>query len=259
MADTGSNSLSSVANAMRLLKVFSAEAPEWGISDLARHLGVAKSTAHRLASTLVAEGFLEKNPSNDRYRLGLLLFSMGTMVRRRMDVAEQSATHLRALADQTHETVHLAVLHDQEILYLRNIESPHAIRPRSYLGVRMPAFCTSEGRAILAYSAPATISHALSSKLQPRTPQTITSKKALMSKLTEVLQLGYAVDNEESEHAMCGVAAPIFDANAQVAAAVGVVGPVHRLGKAQLRKLAPMVTHAAAAISTQLGYEKYTP
>lgn len=71
MADTGSNSLSSVANAMRLLKVFSAEAPEWGISDLARHLGVAKSTAHRLASTLVTEGFLEKNPSNDRYRLGL--------------------------------------------------------------------------------------------------------------------------------------------------------------------------------------------
>lgn len=253
------NSLSSVANALRLLKVFSAEAPEWGISELARHLGIAKSTAHRLASTLVSEGFLEKNQSNDRYRLGLLLFSMGTMVRRRMDVAEQSATHLRTLAELTRETVHLAVLHEHEILYLRNIESPHAIRPRSYLGVRMPAFCTAEGRAILAHSTPAAIAHALSIKLQARTPQTITNKKELMSQLADVLQQGYAVDHEESEHAMCGVAAPIFDASSEVVAAVGVVGPVHRLGKVQLRKLAPMVVQAATAISSQLGYEKFTP
>lgn len=258
-SDAPSASLSSVTNAMRLLKVFTAESPEWGISELARHLGVAKSTAHRLVTTLVAEGFLEQNPHNDRYRLGLLLFSMGTMVRRRMDVAEQSAMDLRALADRTHETVHLAVLHDDEILYLRNIESPHAIRPRSYLGVRMPAFCTSEGRAILAHSAPTLVARVLTSKLQARTPKTITHKKMLMMKLAEVFQQGYAVDSEESEHAMCGIAAPIFDANSQVVAAVGVVGPIHRLGKMQLRKLAPVVTQTAAAISTKLGHATSDP
>lgn len=251
-----SAALSSVTNALRLLKVFTAEEPEWGITDLARHLGVAKSTVHRLVSSLVLEGFLEQNQDNGRYRLGLLLFSMGTMVRRRMDVAEQAAVHLRHLAQQSQETVHLAVLNDDEILYLRNIESPHAIRPRSYLGVRMPAFCTSEGRAILAHSPAAVVTRVLSGKLVNRTPFTVTHKKVLMAKLAEVLAQGYAVDQEESEHAMCGVAAPIFGAGGEVVAAVGVVGPIHRLGKTQLRKLAPQVTRTAQTISAQLGYNQ---
>jgi len=186
----------------------------------------------------------------------LLLFSMGTMVRRRMDVAEQAAVHLRQLAAQTQETVHLAVLNDDEILYLRNIESPHAIRPRSYLGVRMPAFCTSEGRAILAHSPPSVVTRVLSGRLINRTPFTVTQKKVLMTKLTEVLAQGYAVDQEESEHAMCGVAAPVFGASGQVVAAVGVVGPTHRLGKTQLRKLAPHVVRTAQTISAQLGHDK---
>ncbi|MEY4977348.1 MAG: hypothetical protein RIQ97_2543 [Pseudomonadota bacterium] len=246
--------LSSVAAAMRLLKCFTAEEPELGITTLAQRLGVAKSTAHRLASTLVAEGMLEQNPHDGRYRLGLLLFSLGTQVRRRMDVAEQATDHLHALGAQTGETVHLAVLHGHEILYLRNIDSPHAVRTRSYLGVRMPAHCTSEGRVLLAFSPPMVVAQVLRQKLVARTAHTVTDKSRLTEILAQTRHSGIGIDDEESEQGMRSVAAPILDAQGQVVAAVGLAGPTQRVTKAGLRKFAQAVEQTAAAISTRLGH-----
>src|SRR6201996_3170887 len=137
--------LSSVTAAIRVLKVFSEEEPEIGISNLAKRLKLAKSTAHRLATTLLAEGLLEQNTENGRYRLGLELFALGALVRRRIDVSNQALPFLHVLRERTDETVHLAILDGTSIIYLFNLESNQAIRVRSYIGVRKPAFCTSEG------------------------------------------------------------------------------------------------------------------
>jgi len=246
--------LSSVGAALRLLKTFTVEEPEMGITALANRLGLAKSTVHRLASTLVSEGFLERNPTDGRYRLGLTLFAMGTLVRRRINVAEESTPLLHALCEQSGETIHLAVLHGSDILYLRNIESRHAIRPRSYLGVRKPAFCTSEGRALLAFSPPLVQAKVLRAPLAARTSHTITDMARLQQALEDVHRAGYAVDDEESEEAMRGIAAPIFDATGQVVAAVGLAGPTQRLPKTKIRQYASMVAHCAQAISRRLGY-----
>lgn len=258
-ADSPARRLSSVGGALRLLKTFTVEEPELGITALAKRLGVAKSTAHRLASTLVAEGFLEQNPADGRYRLGLLLFALGAQVRRRMDVSEQAVPLLHELSTRSGETVHLAVLHDAQILYLRNIDSPHAVRTRSYLGVRMPAWCTSEGRALLAYSPPLVVAQVLRAKLQPRTANTVTDKARLTQLLAQVRDSGYALDDEESEHGMRGVAAPIFDASGAVVAAVGLVGPAQRVSKAGLRKLSALVVQTAHGISSRLGYQSPQP
>lgn len=252
---TPSGQLSSVGSALRLLKTFTAEEPELGITDLAKRLGVAKSTAHRLASTLVAEGFLEQNDADGRYRLGLLLFSIGTLVRRRMDVSEQAVPHLQALCESSGETVHLAVLHDTEIVFLRNIESKQAIRPRSYLGVRKPAFCTSEGRALLAFGPPLHVTAVMRGELAPRTPKTLTDKAAITKLLQKIRNQGYAVDDEESEIGMRGVAAPVFDANGVAVASVGVVGPVQRFTAPRQRALAALVVATAQAVSKHLGHQ----
>lgn len=243
-----------MGGALRLLKTFTAEEPELGITALAKRLGVAKSTAHRLAKTLVAEGFLEQNPSDDRYRLGLLLFSLGTQVRRRMDVSEQAVPYLHTLGTKSGETVHLAVLHATEILYLRNIDSPHAVRTRSYLGVRMPAYCTSEGRVLLAFSPPLVVASVMRAKLIPRTEHTLTDKTQLAKLLAQVQVAGYAVDDEESEIGMRSVAAPIFNANGSVVAAVGLAGPTQRVTKAGLRKFSTLVMETSHSISSRLGY-----
>ena len=146
--------LSSVASAIRVLKAFSETEVEIGISTLAKRLGLAKSTVHRLASTLTAEGLLEQNSENGRYRLGLGLFALGALVRRRMDISTQALPYLHELREITGETVHLATLEQSNIIYLFNLESHQAIRMRSYVGARKPAFCTSEGRVLLAFQSP---------------------------------------------------------------------------------------------------------
>jgi DNA-binding IclR family transcriptional regulator len=106
--------LSSVATAVRLLKAFSEQQVEIGISDLAKRLGVAKSTVHRLAVTLVAAGMLEQNSDSGKYRLGIALFRLGSLVRRRMTVSNEARPLLRELREKVNETVHLAVLDGHE-------------------------------------------------------------------------------------------------------------------------------------------------
>ena len=108
--------LSSVSTAIRLMKAFSEEQFEIGISDMAKRLGVAKSTVHRLAVTLVAENLLEQNPETGKYRLGIALFRLGSLVRRRMDVFNEAKPLLRELREKVNETVHLAVLDGSDIM-----------------------------------------------------------------------------------------------------------------------------------------------
>lgn len=253
-SDDAKNRLSSVAAACHLLKVFTAQEPELGITVLAKRLGLAKSTVHRLATTLVAEGLLEQNPADGRYRLGITLFSLGTLVRRRMNVPNQARPFLDELREKTDETVHLAVLDQPDIIYLWNLESSQAIRMRSYLGVRKPAFCTSEGRAILAFSAPQVVAQVLRSGLVPRTPKTNVDAGELVKMLEEVRRNGYALDDEESEEGMRGIAAPIRDAGGQVVAAVGLAGPVQRWSRKALKQFVPLVIDTADNISTRLGH-----
>lgn len=246
--------LSSVTSALLVLKVFSEEEAEIGISNLAKRLGLAKSTVHRLAVTLAAEGFLEQNPDNGRYRLGLSLFSLGALVRRRMDVSNEARPLLGMLRDKTQEAVHLAILAQTSIIYLYNLESAQAIGIRSYIGARKPAFCTAEGRVLLAYAPPSAVSAVIAEGLVERTPKTSTDPAVLQRTLEEVQQSGYGVDDEESEVGMRGLAAPIRDISGKVIAAVGLAGPIQRLTKKELRSLVPDVIGTADAVSARLGY-----
>jgi len=204
--------------------------------------------------TLAAEGFLEQNPDNGRYRLGLALFALGAMVRRRMDVSNEARPLLGQLRDKTHEAVHLAILSQASIMYLYNLESSQAIGIRSYIGDLKPAFCTAEGRVLLAFGNSNAVAEALKAGLAARTPKTITERDALLQVLDDVRHAGYAIDDEESEVGMRGIAAPIHDISGKVVAAVGLAGPVQRLTKKDLRALVPEVVATADAVSGRLGY-----
>ncbi len=246
--------LSSVTSALRLLKTFTAEEPEIGISSLAKRLGVAKSTAHRLATTLVAEGFLEQNPENGRYHLGLTLFILGAEMRNSMDMSARLKPLLRAMRDSTDETIHLAILDHTSIVYLHNLESRQAICIRSSSGTRKPAFCTSEGRVLLAFSSADTVSSVLKQKLLPRTPATVTDPAQLAQILAEVRRCGYAIDDQESEIGVRAIAAPIRDLTGEVVAAASVAAPAQRLSKMGLRKMMPVMLAEAEKMSARLGY-----
>jgi IclR family KDG regulon transcriptional repressor len=246
--------LSSVATALRLLKAFSEDEVDIGISDLARRLGIAKSTAHRLSVTLVSEGMLEQDRANGKYRLGVGLFRLGALVRRRMEVSNEARPFLYELREKINESVHLAILDGSEIMYVYNLESTHAIRMRSDLGVRKPAHCTAEGQAILAFQPPEVIEQVIAAGLAPRTPNTITAAEKFLRALAVVRQRGCAIEDEESELGMVCVAAPIRDDAGDVVAAVGVAGPVTRLTRRSVATIVPHVIAAADQVSARLGY-----
>ena len=245
--------LSSVTTALRLLKAFSEKDDEIGISTLSKRLGIAKSTVHRLAVTLVSEGMLEQDPESGKYRLGIALFGLGALVRRRMNVSTQARPYLFALREKTNETVHLAILDGSEIMYVYNLESSQAIRMRSDLGVRKPAYCTAEGQAILAFQPAETVERIIREGLLPRTPQTITDPARLMRALDTIRQRGCAIEDEESEIGMRCIAAPIRNDAGEVVAAVAVAGPASRLSKKTIADFIPHVIESADRISARLG------
>jgi IclR family KDG regulon transcriptional repressor len=246
--------LSSVANAIRLTKAFSEQEYEMGISALAVRLGLAKSTVHRLATTLVEYDMLEQNRETGKYRLGLAFFELGTLVRRKMDVTTEAQGEIHALADSSGETVQLAILDHLTVLYIRIRESRQAVRMSSGLGSRAPAHCTSVGKALLAFQPAEVVQHVIEGGLKRYTVNTITDPEALRAELVSIRARGFAIDDEEIEVGLRCVAAPIRDHSGQVVAAISVAAPVQRMSKKQVQATIPSVVSAAENISRRLGY-----
>lgn len=253
-AAPGKSRLSSVANSIRLLKVFSDEDSELGISALAQRLGLAKSTVHRLASTLIGADMLEQNPETGRYRLGLALLELGALVRRNMDVSNEAKPYLRLLRETTGETVHLAILDHASVFYVTKLESKQAIRMSSEVGARAPVHCTGDGKALLAFQPEDFVDEVIGYGLPERTPHTITDAKALRRDLAAIRARGYAIDNEESELGLRSVAATIRSESGAVIASLSIAGPAHRISRKTLVSHAREVVKAADAISQRLGY-----
>jgi DNA-binding IclR family transcriptional regulator len=251
--------LSSVANAIRLTKAFSDEHFEIGISALAVRLGLAKSTVHRLVSTLVEHGILEQNRDSGKYRPGLALFELGMLVRRKMDTATEASAAMMALRASTGETVQLAIFDESSVLYTRIFESQQGVRMSVQIGTRAPAHCTAVGKVLLAFQDADVIRGIIAAGLARLTDNTIVDAKALESELASVRARDYATDDEESEVGLRCVAAPIRDHSGQVVAAIGVSAPVQRMSKRALQACVPSVTSAGEGISRRLGHLPASP
>lgn len=249
-----STRLSSVANSIRLLKTFTDDEYELGVSSLAKRLGLAKSTVHRLASTLIKDDMLEQDKETGKYRLGLALFELGARVRRKMNVFNEAQFALKDLAEKTGETAHLTVLDHASVMYLYKFESRQAIRMKSVLGARVPAHCSADGKAMLAYQSSEMIQSITADGLAPLTPKTITDVAQLMTDLAQVRARGYSLDDEEHEIGLRAIAAPIRDHTGEVVAAISIAGPIQRMTKKVVLSLAPKVVTAAEAISARLGH-----
>src|SRR5256714_2640383 len=236
----------SVANAIRLLTSFSGEEDELGITTLANRLRLAKSTVHRLATTLTSAGFLEQNGDTGKYRLGVALFELGALVRRRMDVANEARPKLRELLEKTGETVQLGIIDHFSVLYVYEMESRHAIRMAAAVGARAPLHCTAVGKVLLAHQPPEFVKKVLNGGLAGHTPKTVTRREALLAMLEEVSEREHAIDDEESENGLRAIAAPVRNHTGEVIAALGVAGPVQGMTKKVMQTGGPQaVTHAA--------------
>jgi IclR family acetate operon transcriptional repressor len=248
-----SATLGSVANAARVMKAFTPIEREWGVTDLARRLGIAKSTAHRLLATLTDEGLLEQDPATGRYRLGLVVFDLAAAAQS-VDLHEAVLSPMTELRNRTGETVQVAVLDGREVVYVERLDSPHTLRLFLEVGRRNSAHSTGCGKALLAFLPPDQLDRTLRNwKLVAKTKFTITDVNVLRKDLNEARRRGYAVNRRESEVGVISVAAPIRDVTGRSVAAISVAGPIDRLEPDELR-VAQATVESAALISRRLGY-----
>jgi IclR family acetate operon transcriptional repressor len=246
--------LSSVRNAARLLKEFSRTDRELGVTQLARRLGLATSTSHRLLATLCDEGLLERGQALGTYRLGLKMYELGVTVFPNLDLHDAARPVLASLRQSTGETVQMGVLDHLEVVYIERLESPQTLRMFSQAGHRLPAHATSTGKVLLGCLPPEVLRQRLLDWQPVRiTQHTIVEKSALVEELRRVAERGWAQNLEEGAHGAASVAAPVRDEDGQVMAAVSVVGPISRARQALPRHRAAVV-EAARLISTRIGY-----
>jgi len=233
-----------------------AQEKELGVTELAQLVGMHKSTVYRFLNSLKKLGYVLQNSSNGKYSLTLKLFELGSLVLGRMELWEQAHPILEQLAEQTRETIHLAILDDGKLVYLGKIESTQALRVSmaSRIGQSAPTHCTGVGKLLLAYLPPEKAEQILSQEQMQRfTSHTITDKSQLINELERIRQNGYAIDDEEHEVGVRCVAAPVRNNQGVVVAALSISIPTVRLPNSEIPCYREYVTNAANEISKRLG------
>jgi DNA-binding IclR family transcriptional regulator len=239
-----------LARGLSLLDAFGPTDEQLSLAELARRAALPKPTAYRLAKELVEWGGLERSARG--YRLGLALFELGQRVPRRRELREAALPYMEDLYEATHENVHLSVLDGVNILFLEKVSGHRSMPIGSRVGVRMPAYCTATGKVLLAYGRPELFAEVVSHGLARFTARTIVAPGMLRADLERTVARGYGVNREEAEVGVSAVAAPIFDHQKRVMAAMSITGYAHRL---DLDQLAPAVRTAALALSRELARE----
>ena len=250
-----------VSHALDLLEQFhGAGVDELGVTELAKRLRLHKNNVFRLLATLEARGYVEQNRVTGNYRLGLGTLELSQTLIRQMKLLPYSRPVLEELVKECDETAYVAVLKGGVSAYLYGVESHATVRVVSRLGARLPAHCTAAGKVQLAFLPTEKLERFLTkTELRRFSPHTITDLERFREHLREVAARGYAIDNEELELDVRGVAAPIRDYRSEVVGAVIISGPAMRLSDQRISQdLAPLAQKAAAAISVKLGYPTRT-
>jgi DNA-binding IclR family transcriptional regulator len=225
-----------------------------GGSEVARELGVHRSTALRLLGTLERNGMVERDARTAKYRLGTRLQQLARLVTGEVDLREQARPICERLAATLGETVTLDVLDADEILPIEQATGSSSVVNVSWLGRRTPIHCTASGKVILAFAPEALRHRVLSQPLEQRTAHTIVDPAVLEPQLASIREMGYGFTSEELEIGLSAIAAPVRSADGLVVAALDVSGPAHRLSPTEPPALVELTCAAAADLSHRLGY-----
>jgi DNA-binding IclR family transcriptional regulator len=242
----------SVERAVTILEIL-ARSGEAGVTEIAAEIGVHKSTAFRLLSTLEHGGLVEQSEQRGKYRLGIGILRLAVATTARLDVVQEARPVCRKLASDTGETVNIAVLSGRSALYLDQVAGASALQPHNWVGQHIPLHATSNGKILLSGMSDEDLVRTVS-LLPAYTQSTITTKKRLRLELDEVRAQGHAIAIDELEVGLTAVAAPIRNAHGDVIASLSLSGPTFRLDDSRIRAVLPLLTDAAAEVSQRLGW-----
>ncbi len=243
----------SVDRAASLLLALGDSQGEAGVTELARRLGLHKSTASRLLATLQRRGLVEQDGETGKYRLGLVVIRLAERAERTLDLRSLALPELERLARLSHETAGLGVLEADQVLFVAQADGPNLIAVGDWTGRASTLHANASGKVLLASLAERDVLRIVRRGLTRYTERTITDLEPLLEELARVRRRGYATAISELEGGLTAVAAPVFDARGQVIAAVEVWGPAFRLAPRRLPELAAQAREAAAAITVRLG------
>jgi IclR family pca regulon transcriptional regulator len=251
----------SLERGLAILESFRPERPWMGISDIADPLGMSRSTTHRYIITLAALGLLVQGPDR-KYKLSLRVTDLGMSTLNSTSLREHTHPYLEELRQRTTYTVSLAVLDGPEILYVDRARSLRPGQGKIALnlrpGSRLPAYCTSMGKVLLAHL-PTFEQRELveTMTLAHRGPNSITSKKALYTELGRVFEDGMGFSDEELVEGLVSIAAPLRNENREVVAAISLAAHMSRISLGEMvDQLSPHLVATANNISARLGYRR---
>jgi DNA-binding IclR family transcriptional regulator len=241
----------SVGNALRtLLYLRGREAVR--LTDVSDHLGVARSTAHRLLSTLRAYGFVEQEVDGKRYRLGPALLALARGVADERTLIRIARPHLEALRDATEETSNLLVLDGADAFFLDGVESRRTLRVGPRTGDHVPAYGAAGGKVLLAELPAEIVRSHYPTGLTALTSHTLPDVDALLADLAACRAQGYALNLDESVAEVRAIGVPVRDATGRPVAAVTIAAPGTRLTPADVDHFLPPLRAAAAGIAAGL-------
>jgi IclR family pca regulon transcriptional regulator len=250
----------SLERGLAVLSAFRSGRPLLGVSELGREVGLSRSTAHRYISTLATLGYLQQDEATKKYRLGPRVLDLGFSAIHSMELREISAPHLQRLSDETGYTVNMAVLDGADIVYVERCRSARvgqrAIDLNLHVGSRLPAYCTSMGKILLAYLPREERDSLLAElELRQRGPNTLTEQRSLIAELERVREAGLAINNEELAYGLRSIAAPVLAQSGSIAAAINLAVHSSMVSMSELvERLGRPLKRTATEISAHIGY-----
>lgn len=249
--------VTSVDRALTILELLAEKNQGMSTSDLSRRVRIPKSSMSYLLRTLVARGYVRRDPETGHHTLGIRLLSLGGQAMQGLELRDIAMPHLRHVVERTHLDTHLAILDHGDAVYVERIESPGFIKMATWIGRRMVPHVTGVGKALICCHERAAVEEILAiHPLRPITPKTITTLPRLMAELEKTRLRGYAIDDEEHEARVRCVAAPVFAGTGEVVAAIGVSGTVGQISDDALPKIGNLIRSTALKFSAQLGGQR---
>jgi IclR family transcriptional regulator, KDG regulon repressor len=247
----------SVVHALDILEAFKGISKEdLGVTELAEKLNLHKNNVFRLLATLETRGYIEQNKLSGNYSLGIRTFEMGQAFLSQTGLLKQARPVMDELVKMCNETVYVAVLRCDKVVYLDIAETSQSVRVANRVGSLLPAYSTAVGKVQLAYLSPDEIERIFGGvRLQRFTPSTITDPEELIVHLKDVAKKGYALDIEEYEEGVMCIAVPIMDYTGRAVAGICISGPGCRMTRKRMEmELLPLLNTAAQDISRRLGH-----
>lgn len=227
------------------------------LTELAQRCQIDKGNASRIIAELVRGRIVERQEPGPRFVLGTGVVALGMAALNQFELPDRAFPILKQVAQETGETVHLAVPSGVSVVYLAKAESPGAIQMRSRVGDSMPIHSTGLGKAIMPVLDPEVQEQVLSAPIVKRTVHTVTDPDLIREEMARTRRRGYSVDREENEDGIKCVAAPVFGYDGRVLGAVSIAGPAFRMEDRRMERLGQKVVEAAGLVSERMGFSRW--